>query len=126
MTGRAEVADTFFAGCGHPEGSAGAIEERLRLILEVRPGERPLLPAFGCRVHDLEAIETEHERQVAAALIEKALRDWAPWVGVRRVNLLEVEGGRVRLRLTGRIPALEFGFHWREAAGFRALGEEKP
>ena len=60
------AADTFFDGCRYPESPADVLEERLRLILEVRPGERPLLPSFGCRVHDLEAIDSEHERQVCA------------------------------------------------------------
>ena len=120
------AADTFFDGCRYPESPADVLEERLRLILEVRPGERPLLPSFGCRVHDMEAIDSEHERQVAAVLIEEALRDWAPWAGVRRVNLLEVDEGRIRLRLTGRIPALELSFRRRETAGSRTTVKGKP
>ena len=120
------AADTFFDGCRYPESSADVLEERLRLILEVRPGERPLLPSFGCRVHDLEAIDSEHERQVAAVLIEEALRDWAPWAGVRRVSLLDVEEDRIRLRLTGRMPSLELSFHRRETAGSRTTGKGKP
>ncbi len=120
------AADTFFAGCRYPESSADVLEERLRLILEVRPGERPLLPSFGCRVHDLEAIDSEHERQVAAVLIEEALRDWAPWAGVRRVSLLDVEEDRIRLRLTGRMPSLELSFHRRETVGSRATVKGKP
>ena len=120
------VADTFFDGCRYPESPADVLEERLRLILEVRPGERPLLPSFGCRVHDLEAIDSEHARQVAAVLIEEALRDWAPWAGVRRVSLLDVEEDRIRLRLTGRMPSLELSFHRRETAGSRTTVKGKP
>ena len=123
MVGRA--VDTFFAGCRYPESPVDVIEERLRLILEVRPGERALLPSFGCRVHDLEAIDSEHQRQVAAVLIEEALRDWAPWAGVRRVSLLDVEEDRIRLRLTGRMPSLELSFHRRETAGSRTTVKGK-
>ena len=104
------AADTFFDGCRYPESPADVLEERLRLILEVRPGERALLPSFGCRVHELPAIETEHERRLAEVLIEEALHDWAPWAGVRRVLLLSAEEEQISLRLTGRLPGMEISF----------------
>mgnify|MGYP003311698888 CR=1 FL=1 len=68
MVARVAEADRFFENCGGPPVSATALKERLRLILEVRPGERALLPSFGCRVHELPAIETEHERRLAEVL----------------------------------------------------------
>jgi phage baseplate assembly protein W len=110
MVARVAETDRFFENCGGPPVSATALKERLRLILEVRPGERALLPSFGCRVHELPAIETEHERRLAEVLIEEALHDWAPWAGVRRVLLLSVEEERISLRLTGRLPGLEISF----------------
>ncbi len=110
MVARASATGKFFENCGGPLVSATAIEERLRLILEVRPGERALLPSFGCRVHELPAIETEHERRLAEVLIEEALYDWAPWAGVRRVLLLSVEQEQISLRLTGRLSGMEISF----------------
>jgi phage baseplate assembly protein W len=110
MVARAAATDKFFENCGGPPMSAAAIEERLRLTLEVRPGERALLPSFGCRVHELPAIETEHERRLAEVLIEEALHDWAPWAGVRRVSLLSVGEEQISLRLTGRLPGMEISF----------------
>ena len=110
MVARVAETDKFFGNCGGPPVSATAFKERLRLILEVRPGERALLPSFGCRVHELPAIETEHERRLAEVLIEEALHDWAPWAGVRRVLLLSVEEEQISLRLTGRLPGMEMSF----------------
>ena len=110
MVARVAEADRFFENCGGPPVSATALKERLRLILEVRPGERALLPSFGCRVHELPAIETEHERRLAEVLIEEALHDWAPWAGVCRVLLLSVEEEQISLRLTGRLPGMEISF----------------
>jgi len=121
MVGRAITKDDFFGNRGGQGGSAAMMEERLRLILEVRPGERSLLPSFGCRVHELPAIETEHERQLAEVLVEEALRDWAPWAGVRRVQLLAVEKEKILLRLTGRLPGLELSIRRSET---RARVEE--
>ena len=110
MVARVAATAEFFGNCGGSLVSATAIEERLRLILEVRPGERALLPSFGCRVHELPAIETEHERRLAEVLIEEALHDWAPWAGVRRVLLLSAEEEELSLRLTGRLPGMEISF----------------
>ena len=115
MVARASVTDTFFGDHGGTDLPIPVLEERLRLILEVRPRQRPLLPSFGCRVHELAAIETEQQRQLAAVLVEESLRDWAPWAGVRSVHLLAVDKERIRLRLTGRLPGLELSF--RRAAG---------
>ncbi len=75
-----------------------------RLVLEVVPGERPLLPEFGCRIHHLEALKSERERQLAAALVEEALERWTPWLGVERVEVLEAAAGdsvRLALRVRG-------------------------
>ena len=110
MVARASVTDTFFGDHGGTDLPIPVLEERLRLILEVRPGQRPLLPSFGCRVHELPAIETEHERRLAEVLIEEALHDWAPWAGVRRVLLLSVAQEQISLRLTGRFSGMEISF----------------
>ena len=90
--------------------------ERARLVLEVVPGERRLLPEFGCRIHLLPSIRTKAERHLAAALVEEALDCWVPDLHIDRVEILGVDGGCIRLalrkqgswrelRLTHRFPA---------------------
>lgn len=125
MVGRIETADAFFAGGRELERNAELIEERLRLILEVRQGERPLLPSFGCRVHELPAIEAPHERRVAEVFIEEALRDWAPWAGVRRAKLLAAEAGMIRVRLEGRAPVMEITFGLQEPPGLEGENQHE-
>lgn len=110
MVGRIETTDAFFAGTRELGADAGLVEERLRLLLEVRPGERPLLPSFGCRVHGMAAIETQHDQQLAAVFVEEALGEWAPWAGVRRVRILAVEGVKIQVRLEGRAPVMDITF----------------
>jgi len=73
--------------------------ERARLVLEVVPGERRREPAFGCRVHFLPEIETEEDRQLAAALIEESLEIWLPALGVERARVDPSEDGVIHLRL---------------------------
>ncbi len=75
----------------------GGLADRLRLVLGVAPGERPLLPGFGCGLHRMRSITTERERQIAAALVEEALDRWAPWARVDRVEVARVTAGRVDL-----------------------------
>ena len=70
-----------------------------RLILEVGPGERRLLPEFGCRIHWLPGLSTEGERQLGAALVEEALDRWAPYLGVDRAEIRSVEDGMVLVAL---------------------------
>jgi len=76
-----------------------SIVERARLVLEVVPGERRREPAFGCRVHFLPEIETEEDRQLAAALIEESLEIWLPALGVERARVDPSEDGVIHLRL---------------------------
>jgi hypothetical protein len=76
-----------------------SIVERARLVLEIVPGERRREPAFGCRVHFLPEIETEEDRQLAAALIEESLESWLPSLGVERARVDSSEDGLIGLRL---------------------------
>ena len=62
------------------------IEESIRLILGTAPGERPMRPEFGCRIHD--EVFAEADAATAgriAADVRAALRRWEP-----RINLDEV------------------------------------
>ena len=110
MVGRAETVDAFFAGTRELAADDRLVEERLRLILEVCPGERPLLPSFGCRVHAMEKIETPRELQLAEVFIEEALGEWAPWAGVRRVKVLAAQEGEIQVSLQGRGELMKLTF----------------
>ena len=72
-------------------GIAGAafeqrIEESVRLILETAPGERVMLPDFGCGIHDLVfAPASESTRSLVVAYVRRALVRWEP-----RIDVLEV------------------------------------
>lgn len=81
-------------------GREDPLVDTIRLVVGVVPGERRLMPEFGCRIHELETLASERERQIAAALVEEALDRWAPRLGVERVEVLSpTDNGTVRLAL---------------------------
>ena len=96
---------------------------RARLVLEVAPGERRLLPEFGCRIHQLPSLDGAALCELAAALVEEALDRWAPDLGVDRADVLAAEGKEVRLRLraSGAWHALTIT-HRRAAAAWEGPG----
>jgi len=62
------------------------IEDSLLLILATAPGERPMLPEFGCGIHDL-VFAANNSRTIAlvALLVRRALVQFEP-----RVDVLDV------------------------------------
>ena len=62
------------------------IEEAIRLILGTTPGERPMRPEFGCRIHDfifgLADGTTANEITVE---VRRALSRWEPRIDVEDV-----------------------------------------
>jgi phage baseplate assembly protein W len=63
---------------GHVE-----LEESMRLILATSPGERPMRPEFGCRIHDhVFAGADSQTTSVIAAEVEAALLQWEPRVSI--------------------------------------------
>ena len=64
------------------------IEEAIRLILATAPGERPMRPEFGCRVHD--HVFAEMNATTAGAIshdVRSALEQWEPRIEVREVRI---------------------------------------
>ncbi len=62
------------------------IEEAIRLILGTSPGERPMRPEFGCRIHD--HIFAPADGATASAIradVKAALRQWEPRIDVEDV-----------------------------------------
>jgi Bacteriophage baseplate protein W len=62
------------------------IEESIRLILGTAPGERPMRPEFGCRIHD-EVFSTADGATAGrvAADVRAALVRWEPRISVHDV-----------------------------------------
>jgi phage baseplate assembly protein W len=62
------------------------IEEAIRLILGTSPGERPMRPEFGCRIHDYLFASADSETAGAiGAEVRAALRRWEPRIDVEDV-----------------------------------------
>lgn len=62
------------------------IEESIRLILGTAPGERPMRPEFGCRIHD--EVFAEADAATAGRIsidVRAALRRWEPRITVEEV-----------------------------------------
>lgn len=67
-------------------GREREIEEAIRLILGTAPGERPMRPEFGCRIH--EYLFAPADSQTAGAIareVRHALRRWEPRIDVADV-----------------------------------------
>ena len=72
--------------------------EMIRLVLEVRPGERPLQPEFGCSIRDL-GQEGLVVPQLVAGLMEEAIERWLPALQVQRVEVDSVTQEKVSARV---------------------------
>ena len=64
------------------------IEEAIRLVLGTAPGERPMRPEFGCRIHDYVFASADGATASAiAAEVREAIRRWEPRVDVEDVEV---------------------------------------
>jgi phage baseplate assembly protein W len=62
------------------------IEEAIRLVLGTSPGERPMRPEFGCRIHEFVFASADGGTASAiAAEVTSALVRWEPRVDVEDV-----------------------------------------
>lgn len=64
------------------------IEEAIRLILGTSPGERPMRPEFGCRIH--EYLFASADGETAHAIegeVRTALYRWEPRIEVQEVTV---------------------------------------
>jgi phage baseplate assembly protein W len=82
------------------------IEESIFLILSTARGERPMLPDFGCGIHDL-VFESNTPGTVAqvAQSVRKALTAWEPRIDVLAVDVdaSSPEGNLLLVRISYRI-----------------------
>lgn len=62
------------------------IERSIRLIMATSPGERPMRPAFGCRIHDLVFASTTPTTIGSIRFeVERSVRRWEPRVDTEQV-----------------------------------------
>ena len=62
------------------------IEEAIRLILGTTPGERPMRPEFGCRIHEFVFASADGTTANAiGAEVKRALRRWEPRIDVHDI-----------------------------------------
>ena len=84
------------------------IEQAIAVILSTAPGERPMRPEFGCRVHDFifDNIDAATIGQMDLA-IRDALDRWEPRIVVVDIDydLTDQAEGRLEVLITYRVRA---------------------
>jgi phage baseplate assembly protein W len=76
------------------------LEQAIRIILGTAPGERPMRPDFGCRIHELVfAPSTGETIGLAKHYVEEALGWWEPRIEVRDVSVEADAGNGLAARL---------------------------
>jgi len=113
MTIRKEFLGRGWAFPFHFDPASGGVatseyEENIRqcitLILGTKPGERPMLPEFGCRIHKyLFAPNTRATGNMIAHHVEKALKRWEPRIEVESVKARTGQQGEVQVEVDFRI-----------------------
>ena len=84
------------------------IKQCITIILATRPGERQMLPNFGCRVHELLfAPNTDATSIIAASHVRDALSRWEPRIEVESVDASPDVAGALRLEVMYRIKATD-------------------
>ena len=84
------------------------IRQCITIILATRPGERQMLPDFGCRVHELLfAPNTTTTGLIAEGHVRDALDRWEPRVEVESVNAAPDATGALRVEVLYRILATD-------------------
>ncbi len=74
------------------------IQECITVILGTKPGERQMLPQFGCRIHELMfSPNTRATATLIAHHVEIALERWEPRIEVTSVDSWPDDQGTVRI-----------------------------
>jgi hypothetical protein len=76
------------------------IRQCITVILGTKPGERQMLPEFGCRMHELIfAPNTDSTATMVRYHIERALMKWEPRIEVESVNAWPDQAGMIRVEV---------------------------
>jgi len=80
------------------------IRDCMTIVLGTKPGERQMLPEFGCRVHELMfAPNTRATAHLVARHIKEALARWEPRVEVLGVDAFPDANGQIRVQINYQI-----------------------
>jgi len=82
------------------------IEENIRLVLGTAPGERPMRPDFGCRIHDFVFYPNNaNTASLVAYYVREALSKWEPRIEDIRVSAAPdpVQENAIRVDIRYRI-----------------------
>ena len=80
------------------------IRQCITVILATKPGERQMLPEFGCRIHELMfAPSTQATATLIAHHVQKALERWEPRIEVLNLDSWAELSGSVRVQLNYKI-----------------------
>ncbi|MHB8928939.1 MAG: GPW/gp25 family protein [Bacillota bacterium] len=95
---------------GGVEMAAGEddIAQSIELILRTAPGERVMLPTFGCGLQDLVFAPLNHQTLARVGpLVRDALRDWEPRIEVESVEAEadQAENNRLFISIKYRVRA---------------------
>ena len=84
------------------------LEEAIRIIISTAPGERPMRPEFGCRIHDY-VFAPINDTTIGSIIfeVERALQRCEPRVDVQRVDVYADQDtdGLLYIELTYRVKA---------------------
>ena len=82
------------------------IRQCISIILATRPGERQMLPKFGCRIHELLFVpNTSSTAVIAEGHVRDALEKWEPRVEVKTVSAAPDDTGSLRIEVVYQIVA---------------------
>ena len=80
------------------------IRQCVTVILATKPGERQMLPEFGCRVHEfMFAPATNATATLVAHHVESALKRWEPRIDVSGVDSFPEPNGTMRVSVHYKI-----------------------
>ena len=84
------------------------IRQNITIILGTKPGERQMLPGFGCRIHEhVFAPNTRATSAMVAHHVEEALARWEKRIEVVKVEAEPDPSGSIRVQVEYRILATE-------------------
>lgn len=82
------------------------LEEAIRLVVGTAPGERPMRPEFGCRIHDY-VFAPINDTTIGSIVhvVERAMERWEPRIDVLRVEVFadDETDGLLYIRLSYRV-----------------------
>jgi phage baseplate assembly protein W len=84
------------------------IRQCATVILGTKPGERQMLPEFGCRIHELMfAPATQATSALIRHYVEEALARWEPRIEVSSVQAWPDATGTIRVQVSYKIKATD-------------------